>query len=243
MRPLRNNQILRIAVLAGPLALLPAGPLFAGPIAYLVTVNTSAISGTSGFLDFGFAPGFDSQSAFATISSFVPGGSLSGSPVPSGGVSGVLPGTITIDNSTAFNDYFQGFDFGTTIQFLLSFGGPAITSPDGTSSGSTFGFGMFQDSGGTIPLLTTDPFGNTFTVDVNSDGSTTPTTFPADAFGAPPVATLESAAPEPAPCALLALGLAVLFARGAVSKKKTRLYSVFRYAIKSSFSASLSMSL
>lgn len=219
MRLLPNNQIFRIAVLPALLALLPAGPLFAGPIAYLVTVNTGAISGTSGFLDFSFAPGFDSQSAFASIGSFVTDGSLSGLPVVSVGVSGVLPGTITIDNSTAFNDYYQGFEFGTTIQFLLSFGGPAVTSPDGTSSGSTFGFGMF-DSTGTIPLLTTDPFGNTFTVDVNPDGSTTPTTFPADALGAPPVATLESTTPEPASCALLAFGLAVLFVRGRTAIKR-----------------------
>jgi len=239
MRLLRNNQILRIAVLAGSLALLPAGPLFAGPIAYLVTVNTGAISGTSGFLDFSFAPGYDSQSAFVTIGSFAPGGSLSGSPVVNGGVLGVLPGTVTIDNSTAFNDYFQGFEFGTTIQFLLSFGGPAVTSPDGTSSGSTFGFGMFENSAGTIPLLTTDPFGNAFTVDVNPDGSTTPIIFPA-ALDAPPAATLESTTPEPAPCALLALGLVVLFA---VSKKEIQLYSVFKYAIRLFFSPSVSMSL
>jgi hypothetical protein len=199
----------------------------AGPIAYLVTVNTGGINGTPGFLDFNFAPGFDSQDAFVTIGSFVSDGSLSGSPQVSGGVVGVLPGTVTIDNSTALNDSFQGFEFGTTIQFLLSFGGLAVTSPDGTSSGSTFGFGMF-DSTGTIPLLTADPYGNTFTVDVNSDGTTTPTTFPADALGAPPAAALESGTPEPAPWALLALGLTVLFARGAVSKKEIRLYSVFR---------------
>ena len=212
MRLPRNNPILRIAVVAGLLALLPAEQLFAGPIAYLVTVNTGAISGTSGFLDFSFAPGNGSQAAFVSIGSFIPGGSLFGSPVVHGGVSGVLPGTVTIDNSTAFNDYFQGFHFGTTIQFLLSFGGLAVTSPDGTSSGSTFGFGMFENSAGTIPLLTTDPFGNAFTVDVNPDGSTTPPVFPADVLGAPPAATL--ATPEPASCALLALGVSVLFARG-----------------------------
>lgn len=226
MRLLRNNQVFRIAVVAGSLALLPAGPLFAGPIAYFVTVNTGAISGTPGFLDFTFAPGNGSQDALVTIGSFVSDGSLSGSPQVNGGVLGVLPGTVTIDNSTAFNDYFQGFEFGTTIQFLLSFSGPAVMSPDGTSSGSTFGFGMFQDNAGTIPLLTTDPFGYAFTVDVNADGSTTPIAFPA-ALGAPPGATLtlESTTPEPAPCVLLALGLAVLFA---VSKMDTQLYSVFR---------------
>jgi hypothetical protein len=220
MRLPRNEQVFRIAILAGALAFLPAGPLFADPIIYFVTVNTGAISGASGFLDFSFGPGNDSQSALASISSFVSDGSLSGSPEVNGGVLGSLPGTVTIDNSTGFNDYFQGFDFGANIQFLLSFSGPALVSPNGTStSGSTFGFGMF-DSTGTNPLLTADANGSTFTVDVNLDGSTTPTTFPADTQGAPPVATLESTTPEPAPLASLALGLAILLVRGRTAIKR-----------------------
>ena len=220
MRLPGNSHIFRGAVLAGALALLPAGSLFAGSMIYLVTVNTGAISGASGFLDFTFAPGYDSQSAFASIGSFFSDGSLSGSPQVNGSVSGALPGAVTIDNSAAFNDYFQGFDFGATIQFRLSLGGPAVTSPNGTSaSGSTFGFGIF-DPTGMIPLLTTDPNGFAFIVDVNLDGSATTTVFPADAQGTPPVAALDSITPEPSSFAFLALGLAVMLARGRTAIKR-----------------------
>jgi hypothetical protein len=185
------------------LGILAASAILAEPITYRVTVNTGAISGTSGFLDFDFAPGSDSQSAFVTISDFSPGGSLTGLPQVNGGVSGSLPGTLTIHDSTQFNDYFQGFNFGPSSTFLLSFSGPALTSPNHTStSGSTFGFGMF-DRMGTNPLLTTDPNGNAFTVEVNLDGTTTTSAFSS-------AATLQQSTPEPSELVALALCLAAI---------------------------------
>ncbi|HMJ63463.1 MAG TPA: NF038129 family PEP-CTERM protein, partial [Bryobacteraceae bacterium] len=146
------------------LSLLAAASALAAPMSYLVTVNTSAINGTSGFLDFDFAPGNQSQSAFVTIGNFSPGASLVGAPQISGGVSGSLPGNLTLANSTQFNDYFQKVTYGPSLSFLLSFAGPALSAPDGSStSGSTFAFAMF-DQTGTNPLLTSDPNGNAFIV-------------------------------------------------------------------------------
>jgi hypothetical protein len=195
---------MRTIMLAAAVAVLAP----AGAITNRVTVNTSAINGTSGFLDFDFAPGNDSQSAFVTIANFSPGDSLTGVPQVNGSVTGTLLGTLTIDNSTQFNDYFQAFNYGTSIQFLLTFDGTALTAPDGVStSGSTFAFGMF-DSTGSNPLLTTDPNGNTFTVNVNLDGSTTITTFPSDGNGGPPAATVVAETPEPSYFLLVALLLA-----------------------------------
>ena len=177
-------------------------------ITYTVSVNTSPINGTSGFLDFDFAPGFDSQGAFVTITGFSPTAFLVGAPQVNGDVVGSLATSLTINNTTAFNDYFQGFDYGNTISFQLSFGGPALVAPNGTSaSGSTFVFGMF-DNTGSNPFLTTDPNGNTFTVDVNLDGTTSVTTFPSNAQGGAPAATV-TATPEPSPFLLVALGLAI----------------------------------
>jgi PEP-CTERM motif len=122
----------------------------------------------------------------------------------SGGVSGTLPGLLTIDNSTAFNDYFQGFNYGDSISFLITLGGPAIDSPNGTAtSGSTFGFAMFDATGGN-PLLTTDPNGNAFTIDVNLDGSTAVNDFSAKAQ----VALAARPVPEPASFWLLGIVLA-----------------------------------
>ena len=209
MTKLRSKTTWRAVAALG---LLSAGTIFANPITYLVTIDTSAVQGSSGFLDFDFAPGNGSQGAFVTIADFSPGGSLSGLPQVNGDVSGSLPGTLRINNTTQFNDYFEGFTYGTTLSFQLSFGGPALTAPDGTSlSGSTFGFGMF-DSTGLNPLLTTDPNGNTFLVNVNLDGSTTVATFASDASGGGPVATI-AAVPEPSMFCLVLLSLAAVLSR------------------------------
>lgn len=205
MRVTTKNQVLRLLAPAVLVAVFCTANAFSAPITYLVTVNTSAISGSLGFLDFDFAPGPDSQDAFANISNFSPSGSLTGAPEVTGGASGTLPGTLTIDNSAQFNDYFRGFNYGGTITFLLSLGGPALTSPDGlSSSGNTFAFGMFDQSGNK-PLLTTDPNGNTFIVNLNLDGTATPVMF-SSTPGGPPVATLN-AVPEPSSLMLVALCL------------------------------------
>ncbi len=207
-----RNHIVRWSVFVGVCCLLQPVSIVAGAITYQVTVDTSAIDGTSGFLDFGFAPGNDSQAAVVTITGFSPAAALAGGPQVRGGASGTLPGIVTLDNSTQFNDYFEGFTFGAALTFLLSFDGPALTAPDGTStSESTFGFAMF-DSTGSTPLLTSDPNGDTFTVSVNLDGTTTPTTFLSSPQGGVPVASLVPV-PEPSTLVLLTLGLALTGAR------------------------------
>jgi hypothetical protein len=189
------------------ICLLAAGAARAD-IIYQVTVDTTPIQNTSGFLDFDFAPGNNSQAAFIQVSGFSPGGALAGAPQVSGGVSGTLPGLLAIDNSTAFNDYFQGFNYGDSISFLITLGGPAIDSPNGTAtSGSTFGFAMF-DATGSNPLLTSDPNGNAFTIDVNLDGSATVNDFSANAQ----VALAAQPVPEPASFWLLGIVLAGIIA-------------------------------
>jgi hypothetical protein len=81
----------------------------AAPITYDPTVNTSSISGTAGSLDFNFNPGpLVTQSASVQILSFASDGTLAGSPMLTGDASGALPATLTFDNGTAFNDYFEG---------------------------------------------------------------------------------------------------------------------------------------
>jgi hypothetical protein len=147
---------------------------------YDITINTSLVSGTSGSMDFNFNPGpLVSQGASLQILSFNTNGTLLGTPAVTGDVVGALPATLTFDNGTPFNDYFQGFRFGSTISFVVSLYGPAISSPDGMStSGSTFAFSMFSDAAGTMPILTTDRTnGFAIRVDINLDGSTTLTNF------------------------------------------------------------------
>ena len=181
----------------------------ASPIIYQVTVNTSSISGTAGSIDFNFNPGSlgMSQSASVQVLNFTSDGLLLGGPALTGDVSGgPLPLALTFDNLTGLNDYFQGFNFGSTLFFDVSLYGPALSSPDGTStSGSTFAFSMFSDRAGTVPALTnnlTDGFA--FTVDVNLDGTTTVTNF-SDQTTVVPAA---DAVPEPSSFVLIGIALA-----------------------------------
>jgi hypothetical protein len=171
----------------------------ASPIVYSVTVNSSSIAGTVGSLDLNFNPGpLATQFAALQILDFTSDGTLSGNcPCGTGDVNGQLPSTVTFDNGSGFNDYFDDFTFGTTISFDVSFYGPALSAPDGVStSGSTFAFSMFSDSAGSIPTLTTDAAdGFALTVGVNLDGTTTVTNFSSETV-VTSLATV-SAVPEP----------------------------------------------
>jgi hypothetical protein len=144
-------------------------------VTYHFAVDTLSIDGTAGSLDFNFNPGpLVSQSASLQILNFSSDGLLTGSPVLTGDVAGTLPGTLTFDNGTPLNDYFQDFTFKSTLSFDARLFGAAVDSPDGVStSGSTFAFSMFSDPAGTIPTLTTDSLnGFAFLVNANLDGTT-----------------------------------------------------------------------
>ena len=80
-----------------------------------------------------------------------------------------MPGALTLDNGTAFNDAFQGFTFGDSFGLNLTLSGPAIDSPGGTT-GSAFALSLYAADGIT-PLLTTDPNGSVATIDLNANGT------------------------------------------------------------------------
>lgn len=189
------------------IALATAGTA-AAATTYLFTVDTNSVNGTSGFLDFQFNPGNPtSQAATAEILSFT-GGSLGGSPDITGDVSGTLPGTVTLTNSSALNEYFQQFTYGDSLSFLLSLTGPALSSPNGTANaGTVFGLGLYDET--QSPILTDQGSTTGFAgqVDLNLDGSTTATAFPNG--NQPGVVTIQTV-PEPATGMLvLCAGLAV----------------------------------
>jgi hypothetical protein len=176
---------------------LCAASAFGDAVEYEVIVNTSSIAGTSGSLDFQFNPGpSTTQAASLQILDFASDGVLATLPSLTGDATGALPGDLTFMNDQFYNDYFEGFTFGTTISFEVSLFGPALSEPDLTdSSGSSFGFSMFSDSAGTIPTLTSDTAnGYAFTVAVNLDGSITASNFSAQTS----LVQQVSPVPEPA---------------------------------------------
>jgi hypothetical protein len=192
-----------------------AAALQAGPISYSVTVNTSALNGQSGNLDFQFNggnPPYDP--ATATVSLFSTNGVLGSPAILSGSVTpgnAQLPSGFALNNTAIFNDLFQPIVFGSQIQFTVTLSGIALTSPSGsTASGSTFLFSLY-DASGINPLLTSDPSGGVAAIQVNQNGTTTPQALPNGTN--PSVATLAVVTPEPAAGMLLLLGVALLGAR------------------------------
>jgi len=186
------------------LLLAAAVPMRADDI-YTVTVDTSTINSTAGYLDFQFNPGLfpGSQAASLQIEDFTTDGTLGTAPTLTGDVSGALPGTLAFDNGTPFNDYFTAFTFGNSISFTVDLGGPAISAPDGTSSsGSSLTFFVYDSSYNPLLADSSSPIGQALEVDVNLDGTTTPTSY-SPQLSASPV----TPAPEPASLILLVAGM------------------------------------
>jgi hypothetical protein len=181
---------------------------------YSVSVNTSSQFGQTGFIDIQFNPG-DNTSQFATlaITGFTGGALEPGVPLPTGAptgdVSGLLPGTVLFDNGQTTSEYTEGIIFGNSLSFMATFGGPGIHTPNG-STGSLFQLDFLNQNGSSF-LFTADPAGNNpfdfnvATIELNSNGSTTPTTYP-DTGGFSD-ATVTSI-PEPATFLLLVTALA-----------------------------------
>ncbi len=127
---------------------------------YDFNVDTTSLMGQTGYLELQFNPGLNPGVASATISNFTSDAAL-GAIIPTGSVTGSLPGTVTINNSTAWNDYYQQVVFGSTVQFTLNLTGSAHNS-----------FALsFYGSDGSTPLLTNDTTnGFATTIDLNANG-------------------------------------------------------------------------
>ena len=234
-----NSALLRLSpvfLATAALAVLSAGQADAS-VVFAVTVDTSSVNGTPGFLDFQFNAGnATTQAATATISDFT-GGTLAGAPSTTGDVSGTLPPTITLVNSTVLNEYFQNFTYASTFSFLLTLSGPAIDNPNGTSTaGSTFGLGLYDS--GQNPILTDQGAVTGFAgqVDINLNGTTSSVEF--HTLTGPSVVTFQ-AVPEPGTMLLLGLGLAGL-AAARTSARARRYLRSFGAGASSVASTSLS---
>ncbi len=143
------RQISVAAVMIGLLVLTGTGwerPAQAGSITYVITETTGSspstgLYGMSGYLDFEFNPIGTAAPASATISNFSTDGTLVGATMNSGGASGSFPSTVTIANTTGFNDALQQFTYGSTIKFDLT-----LTVNGSSTDGTTFSFTMYDSN-------------------------------------------------------------------------------------------------
>jgi hypothetical protein len=167
----------------------------AGTADYHITVDTSALSGTSGELDLQFNPGAlpDAQSATVSISNFnATGGTLLGSPTIAGGASGTLSGTLQLNNSSMLNEATFPLTFGAQLSFDVQISGDAIAHPNAAGVfGSTFALSLLGADGRT-PEATSDASGALLDLGVFPDGTSSVQTF-APGAGAAPIARAAAA--------------------------------------------------
>jgi len=164
----------------------------------IVTVDTSTLSGTSAQLAFDFIDG-GTPSNTITISGFGTDGTL-GSTVPTGGVSGNLPGTVVLTDSDFFNEYLTGITLGSTFSFILS----ATTNPS-ASLPDAFSLFLLDPSAEFSLVSTSDPTGSNSLLTLNIDGSAEGALSVYDASVT--TAPANTTVPEPATLLLLGAGL------------------------------------
>jgi hypothetical protein len=183
---------MKIKLLVIAVIMLAASSAFAS-LSYDVTIDTTKFgaAGQDGYLYFQFNPGGDSyQAATASVTAFSTDGVLGAQDTVNimngSAVTGTLPGTVTLANTNAINDYNHAIHFGNTMTFTVVFDGTAVTAPNGTSlNGSTFSLDLFQDALGATPFLNQYGYSTAVAFDLNTNGTVTdatPTPIPAAAW-------------------------------------------------------------
>jgi hypothetical protein len=190
---------------------LGAGILFAAPtggatsIEYFVDVNTASLAGNASgpfSLDFQLNDGSGAGDGnnTATINNFAFGsGGASGTANLSGGASGDLSSVVSLTDTSAFNEFYQTFNAGSTLSFdvtltLNSDSGPA---PD------AFVFAILDN---TLSNISTSGVGDSYLL-VNLG----PTPGVVIGSSASPAVTLSATpVPEPGSLTWISLGLLAL---------------------------------
>jgi hypothetical protein len=166
-------SFLKIKLLVIAAIVFAASSAFAS-LSYEVTVDTSSLSATDGYLYMNYAPLMYAGASTATVSNFVTDGALlsandTSSIANGSAVSGMLPGQLVFGNSNGSNDYNHGIHFGSSLSFLVTF-----STPTGgrTGGASEFTLALASDVSGT-PIFATDGSGSLVKISLLNDGTIT----------------------------------------------------------------------
>lgn len=180
-----------------------------------VSIGTAAVSGVSGQLAFDFIQG-DPPNNAVTITNFSTNGSLGGVASTAGGVSGALPGTVTINDTVFFNELAQFITFGTFISFRV-----ALTDNITGPAPDEFAFFLLDVTGAAL-VQTTDPTGADALLVIDVGG--TPQPF-APLPGQPAVTVSVTPVPAaviPEPGTFMLVGLGSVALAGCRRHRRTR---------------------
>jgi hypothetical protein len=170
---------------------------------YNVTVDTTPLNTTQGYLAFDFFQGFPIENNAVTISNFTTDATL-GTLTTTGDATGTIsPGPGNLDDiNNFFNEFLQEVTFGTTISFNLSL------TTNGASTPDNFSFYLLDSS--QFPIVTSDPTGtdSLISIDITGPGLTPNVYTSADATAT--VAPAGSSTPEPGSFWLVGISLAGL---------------------------------
>jgi hypothetical protein len=183
---------------------LSIGTIPAAADVLTITVNTSGLNGSAAEIALDFIGG-PSPSNNVTITNFLADGSL-GLQTPSGGASGTLPGTVTLDDgSNFFNEELAGITLGNYFSFQVT---TTNLGPTTASFPDEFSLFLYDTSFNSL-ISTSDPTGANaiVTIDLTGGAATSDTIYTSDAtFGAP----APAAVPEPASIVLFATNAGII---------------------------------
>lgn len=190
----KSNDLLRSVILALSVGLSAAPVMAAVPFA--VTVQTPALTGSTGFLAFTLLAGSPGAGNDVLVSAFTSDAAL-GTGAGVGSFTGSLvPGPLRLNSATTFfNEWLQPITFGT--QFSFEFGldpGVAGLTPDN--------FSFYLLDAAQSPLPTTDPTGGGAAFSVDIGAVSTPQVYGSSLFTA-----TVTVVPEPPAWLLIAAGL------------------------------------
>ncbi len=144
----RTTSMLLRLVLALTLFVGAASAALAGPI-YRVSVDTAALAGQGGYVDFLFLGLGSAAPARANVTG---SGDFGAASVFEGDAAGSLPGHVTLGNGTGWNEFAQAASFGGLFEFFVSF--DVRPAGDGTNLGIALLDQDFQYLGTSADIVT-----------------------------------------------------------------------------------------